>query len=392
MSDAFLYVSNWDEWGGTPGIGLYRFHTSTGELTFVSMLDERLSCGVTCIDYSKNIIYFANEVDHNPDFRSAGGGRIYAFRVDTKTGALTELSHVNTLCPNPCHLSFDRTGKYLLAAHHSDSHAITTCELGTDGKYHAQVKYSDSAIVLFNLLENGAIGDIADVVKHTGSGPSPKQKNPHPHSVSMSPSGKLHGVVDKGNDTIRFYEVKDGQLIQTGEIFHLPSPSAPRYLLFHPTARFFYVNHELSYLIRSFSYTEDGTITAISSVDARPTGFMVAPGAGSTESQGFVITANGSHIYTVLHRPSCISVLKTDQMGGIELQQTVPLPTEWPRGCILSRDERFLIVCSLRGGEIEVFHVQPDGSLVPTGFSAKQPAPSALTLFYPNESSPFSTQ
>lgn len=397
MKKTFLYVSNWSEFGGKPGIGLYEFDSKEGKLIFREMLDEEISCGAVCADKKKGILYFANEVETNPNYRAGGGGRIYAFRINPRNGKLTKINYVDTLCPNPCHLALDQTGQYLLVAHHSSSQTATVVEQKEDGGYQTKIYGSDATVALFSLKKDGALGTLVDLVKHKGSGPSGKQISAHPHSVTRSPSGKLHGVTDKGNDTVRFYSVQEGRLQQCGEAYHLPPGSAPRYLLFHPTAHYFYLNHEIGLQVRSFSYTEEGKICPAAEIDLgskeniwpdiEDVSLMTnrnislenqkRPG----ELQGFCMTKDGNHIYTTSHRPSKVAVLSTDEKGGLKVIQQTEIMAEWPRCCALSPDERFLLVGCLKNGEIFVYRVDEDGKLMANGHSAMQSAPTALTFW-----------
>ncbi|MCD7806992.1 MAG: lactonase family protein [Lachnospiraceae bacterium] len=375
----FMYVSNWDEFGGSPGIGLYQFDQQTGALTFSKMIDESISFGVTCINYSNNTIYFANETEHNPACRAGGGGRVYAFRVNPETGDLAALGYIDTLCPNPCYLELDETGSYLLVANHSAQSFATTVEKDIHGKYYAKVIPSDSAVELISLHTDGSFGEILDVKKHTGDGPSKKQLCAHPHSITRSPSGKLFGVVDKGNDTACFYKIKNGKLELCQKPLQLPTGSGPRYMLYHPREPYFYVNHEICRFVRSYAYTENGDITAVSECSILPDNIPCSP--RGVDMQGFCISKDGRYLYTLVHRPPMISILKLEDKGEMTLLQALAMEREWPRAAAVSPNGRYLVTAALKNGEIDVFRIEENGTLTSTEVCGTQPAPTALTFF-----------
>lgn len=374
----FLYVSNWTHFGGQPGIGVFDFDEETGSLRFIKMANTGLSCGMSLADPENGLLYVANETENNPVFRAGGGGRIYCFSVDPETGTLTESGHVDTLCPNPTYFSLDPSRKWMVAANHSGGNPATVIEHWEDGQYRARLVYSDAAVELFSVKENGVLEALVDVVKHTGNGPGRKQLCAHPHSAVLSPSGKLFAVADKGNDTIRFYQIQGRKLVQKGHTYHLPAGSEARYLLFHPTRPYFYVNHERCNAVRCFRYTEEGEIELQAEIGVFSENIQAGP---KGEGQGFRITQDGKYIYMAYHDPCMIAVFRTEEDGTLTLLQNKMVPVEWLRGLTLSPDERFLVVSGMTDGKILVYQIHEDGLLTDTGITAEQSAPAYLTFY-----------
>ena len=71
--------------------------------------------------------------------------------------------------------------------------------------------------------------------------------------------------------------------------------------------------------------------------------------------------------------------------GSLKLIQNMLLPsgTDWPRGCALSPDGRFLVVTAMRSGQIMTLAVGEDGTLSDTGLSVEQPGAAFITFYQP---------
>lgn len=382
--ELFLYTGNWDHITGSPGIGLYRFSPVSGAVTFLRVLDTELACGSTCLDEERDMLYIANETANLPG-RHGGGGRVMGYRLNRETGELNLVCETPTLCPNPSYISLDRTRRYMVVSNHSAFGVVTTVLQDEDGNYYPQVTYDDATVDLFSVMPNGCVSQLLDVVKHYGAGKRPKQFHPHPHSAVPSPLWDLFAVCDKGNDCVYFYRLdreQDKLILCPDMPYHDIPGSSPRYCAFHPERPFFFCNHEGEHVVHAFSYTEQGELTLKATVDVLPPGWPVVKGT-RYEQQGFQISANGKYLYTLVHGPktSLVSVLRVDEESGdLELIQAFKLQGEWPRGCALSPDGRFLLVGCMMSGTIEVCAVEEKGTLTPVSVCQAQPGLSCLVL------------
>lgn len=82
---------------------------------------------------------------------------------------------------------------------------------------------------------------------------------------------------------------------------------------------------------------------------------------------------NGRFLYDIVRNPDLVCVFRIDEAdGAVTKIQSLPVDDKWPRGCAVSRDGRFLIVCGLQAGRIFVYSVGEDGRLTDTGISLEQ--------------------
>lgn len=389
----FLYVSGWGLHGGAPGLGLFTFNTATGAIEFVKMLNTTASFNCSMVDKEKQILYVCNEEDLYAEM-GYNTGRVYGFKLDPATGETTELFRKETLCPNPSYLNTTADGDYMVVSHHSMFSTATRVEKNAEGKYVPVVDYHDSTVAMFPVKADGTLDDLVDVKKHTFHKPltdfAGKPTVPHPHCVTRSPSGKLLAVCDKGDGCIYLYTLdKENRELKLLSRTPTEEPgSEPRYCAFHPTLPYIYVNHEHTahgkMPVTVFRYTEDGGMTYTGKADCLPEGCVVE--SPHKEQQGFCISKDGRFLYNIVHGLDSVAVFAIDQKtGGITRIQNAPIEGNWPRGCALSPDGRFLLTACLVGGEIAVYKVNEDGTLTFTGHKANMKGCAYFSFFNPNE-------
>ena len=379
----FVYISCWEHLGGAPGIGIYAFDKETGALEPLDVVRKDLSCGTTFVDERRGILYMCIEEEDHPAYRKGGGGRIIAFRPDPETGALTQIDEAATLCPNPTYMCMSADGRYLVVSNHSSHNAVTKVARGEDGKFHNQVVFDDSIIDLFEIHEDGTIGDILDVAYHFGE--SVRRLHPHPHCAVMSPSDSFVVVCDKGNDRIYTYSIdrEREKLCLCGEPFQDISGSSPRYCCFHPTLPYLYVNYEGIEQVGIFRYEETGKLSFVAYVNGVPADCEYPKGKGQS---GILMHPSGKYVYDIFKMTASIAVFRVDEETGLLSQiQYMQSQEERLRAFQLSPDGKFLIATCIKSGGIETFAVGPDGLLSPTGHRQELHGAAYVTFFDPKD-------
>lgn len=379
-----LLVSCWKEHGGAPGMTLLDFDEGSGALRFCGTQYPELSCNCTAFDRERQILYITNELHENPDYPKGGGGLVWAFRYDAASGEFAKLSRVESSCPCPAYLSLDKTKRYLVCANHSSFNAATRAVKGPDGFWHTEVVYDDAFVGLFRLRDDGSIGPLVDVKKHTAYPVEGRGLHAHPHTALMSPDGRFFACCDKGDSHIYFYtlDYEKEELRLCGEPYFDNEGASPRYCAFHPTKPFFFVNHERDMRVSAFRYDEDGNLTKLGSAMALPEELLglsasevreVLHGAACPppedgfwplEQQGFCLSADGRFLYDMLNGADAAAVFAVDQTdGSLRRLQTVPVEGRWVRGGVISPDGRFLLVSALQSGGVSAFPIRGDGTL-----------------------------
>ncbi len=365
-------------------MALLDFDEEGGALRHLDTQFPELSCNCTVFDRERQILYITNELHENPDYPKGGGGLVWAFRYDAQSRCFTPLSRVESSCPCPAYLSLDRTKRYLVCANHSSFNAVTRAVKGPDGFWHTEVIYDDAFVGLFRLKEDGAIGELVDVKKHSAYPAPPHTLHAHPHTALMSPDGKFFACCDKGDSHIYFYtlDYEKEELRLCGEPFHDCEGASPRYCAFHPTKKLFFVNHERDMRVTAFRYDENGALEKLGSAFALPEELLGLPtpavrealhgesalppadGLWPLEQQGFCLSADGRFLYDMLNGADAVAVFAVEkETGALTRLQTVPVEGRWVRGGVLSPDGRFLVVSALQSGGVSVFPICPNGTL-----------------------------
>src|SRR5262249_30588517 len=110
----------------------------------------------------------------------AGTLSSFALQAD---GKLKLLNTVSSRGGGPCHLAFDRLGKWLFTAN-----------------------YNNGSIAGFPVRADGTLGEAASFIQHTGAGVDPvRQKGPHAHSVNFSPDNRYLLAAELGLDLVLVY-------------------------------------------------------------------------------------------------------------------------------------------------------------------------------------------
>lgn len=369
----FMYVSQWALHGGAPGLSLYSFDTETGAIKKLRQIDDSHSFGCSLVDEKRMVLYVCNECDLFPEM-PMNSGRVYCYRIDPSSGDLTELNHKETYCPFASYVNMDPTGQYLMVSNHSWDSFTTTVVKDADGTIRSVMKPNDSLVNLFEINEDGSIGQMVDVRNHGASGDFRisllgRPQIPHPHCVMRSPSGKLYAVCDKGDGHIYLYTIEGEKLKLVNKTLTDTPQSEPRYCVFHPTKPYLYVNHEHTpgdrLTLTTFRYDEAGMLEEVGKLYADVSGHE--PKEAPRQQQGMCISPDGRFVYTQAHGYNLLLVLAVDeQTGALRQIQAVPISSVWPRAVTMSPDGRFLINCCL-GGQITVYTVAPDGTLTDTG-------------------------
>ncbi len=387
----FMYVSQWAFKLGEPGLSLYTFDKETGEITFVRKLNEELSLGCTKVDQQKRKIYLCNECDLFPEV-PYNTGRVYCYDISPDTGNLTLVSRKETYSPFTSYLNTDPEGKYLMVSNHSMNNFTTTVEKDENGTIHPVLHHHDSLMNLFQLNEDGSIGEMVDIAKHEASRKLRfsllgKPVIPHPHSVMRSPSGKLYACCDKGDGHLYLYAIENGKLKRMSCTLTDTPSSEPRHCAFHPSLPYLFVNHEHTpgdqVTLTTFRYDEDGHMEKVHVFHADISNFT--PKEPHRQQQGMCISADGRFVYTQVHGYNLLLTLAVDEHTGALTQiQATQIDGIWPRALNLSPDGRFLVCCCLKG-QITVYKIGPDGMLTATGYHGFTKGAGGVSFFDPNK-------
>jgi 6-phosphogluconolactonase len=242
------------------------------------------------IDAKRPLLFCVNETSN---FGGKPAGAVSSFSIDRDTGKLTLINQQSSLGTDPCHLTLDQTGKFLLAAN-----------------------YSSGSVVVIPVDENGKLGEKTDFVQHTGSGVNKqRQEGPHAHCVTMSPDNKFAFVCDLGIDKVMIYkfDAKNGKLTPNDPAsVSLKSGAGPRHMTFRPDGKFAYVINELDSTVTAYAYDPaKGSLKEIQTIGTLP-GYYDGPNTTAEVT----VHPSGKYLYASNRGHNSVTLFGIDPADG----------------------------------------------------------------------------
>src|SRR3984957_11793471 len=151
----FMYVGTYTQEGSTSkGIYAYRFSAGNAGVTPVGLAAEATNPSFLAVHPNHRFLYAVNEIGN---YKGQKSGAVSAFAIDQATGKLTFLNQVASGGADPCYITVDKTGKFVLVAN-----------------------YTGGSIAAFPILEDGHLGEASAFIQHSGKGINPeRQEGPH---------------------------------------------------------------------------------------------------------------------------------------------------------------------------------------------------------------------
>jgi len=291
--------------------------------------------------------------DETPD------GSLAAFRLDLAAQRLAPLGSIATEGDFPCHITFDRTGRFAFvsnfgrrAAAAPSAQSVAVVPLGGDGRPLRAVS----------------------AVRHAGSGPAqPYQDGPHAHCAMVSPDNRFVLVADFGIDAIVSYcfDTATGHLGPTAGTCRMPPGSAPRTLVFSPDGAKVYASLELASALAWLTFDPaTGALTLGGTSSTLPSG-----AAGPNYPAELRLSPDGRFAYLGNRGHDSIAVFALDDATP-RLLACHPTGGSWPRCLALTPDGGHLVVANQKTGDIRLFAIDPASGLLAGGSEiARAPSP-----------------
>jgi len=346
------------------GVYALDFDSRTGKLSLVGLAAESPDPSWVVIHPSGKYAYAANEAGKQ--------SAISAFSIDSSSGKLTLLNKLPAQGEDPCHLSFDESGKFLFVAN-----------------------YTSGNVVVFPFLPDGRLGEHTSAVNNTGTlGPNKeRQEAPHAHWIASPWHDQNFLVADLGLDRVLFYDFSpsNGKLKPHAPSAGPKGPFAQNSLELKPGAgprhvasgkfpvhrHFVYVLGEIDSTVSVFAESKEGIYSLVQNVSTLPSGF-----SGRNEPAEITIHPTGKWLFTSNRGHDSIAVFKVDTSSGM-LSPAGIFPTggKEPRHFALDPTGQFLLAENENSNNIVVFRIdQTTGALSEVSRLEGIPSPVCLTF------------
>jgi len=339
-----FYVGTYTEEGSkSKGIYAFRYDAVTSEITPLGLAAETTNPSWVTLHPNGRFLYAVNEVGN---YKGPNSGGVSAFSVDRATGKLTFLNEVATRGADPCYVTIDQTGKYVLLAN-----------------------YTGGSVAVFPILADGKLGDASAFVQHTGKGTNPeRQEGPHAHSIDLSPDNRFAMVDDLGLDELLVYKFDSakGSLTPNDPPFaKLDAGAGPRHFVLRPDGKFAYVVAEMGHTVTVFSNdAANGKLQPIQTVPTLPKDFN-----GRNDDAEIRVHPSGKFLYASNRGDESIAIYAIDQAKGTLTQVAIThTGGKEPRNFEIDPTGTLLFAANQKSDNIVVFRIdQKTGQLTPTG-------------------------
>jgi 6-phosphogluconolactonase len=349
QGDWTLYVGTYTK-AQSKGIYAYKFQSSTGKLTPIGLAGESSNPSFLAVHPSQRFLYAANENN---------AGMVSAFAIDPATASLKLLNSVSSKGSGPCHVSVDKTGKWLFVAN-----------------------YNNGIAAAYPIHEDGSLGEATATFQHAGkSVNAQRQSGPHAHVAAISPDNRFVWVADLGLDEVRSYRIdpaKGGMTPNDPPFAKVEPGFGPRHVVFRADSKFAYVMSEMSAAVTVFAYdAAKGTMQQVQVISTLPDGYT-----GAKAGAEIAITPNSKFLYASNRGHDSIAIFKVDAAKGtLTAGGTVPTQGKTPRNFAIDPTGNYLLAANQDSNSIVVFKIdQQTGGLTPTGQTLEIGSPVSLVF------------
>jgi 6-phosphogluconolactonase len=347
----FLYVGTYTN-TGSKGIYVYRYDSNSGKVTPLGLAIETENPSFLVADSAGKHLYAVNETTK---YQGEASGAVTAFSIDRKNGKLTSLNQVASRGADPCHISFDRSGKYVLVAN-----------------------YTGGNVAVFPLSSDGRIGEASSVINDEGAiGPKKdRQEKAHAHWIEASAGNRFAYVSDLGLDRVLIYkfDARKGALTrgEPAELFSaaVAPGTGPRHVALSADGNFMYVLGELDSTVTVFANDGKENYRSIQKISALPAEFF-----GQNDAAEIAMHPSGKFLYSSNRGDESIALFVIDRPSGkLTFVERVPSGGKTPRNFAIDPKGTHLLVANQDSGNIiELAIDRKTGRLKTTGEIAQVP-------------------
>ena len=336
----YLFIGTYSE-NGSKGIYIYKMDTVTGILSFINSTQTQ-NPSYLCLHPNKKWLYAVGEQDN---------GTVSSFSFDSAQKKLTIINTVSSKGKAPCFVSIDKTGKYVMAAN-----------------------YSSGNITLFPINSDGSLKAASSVIQHTGKSiDASRQAGPNAHMIAQEAQNKIVYASDLGIDKLMAYNIDtiNQKFISTGLNTSITPGSGPRHFVGHKKLQVMYVLSEMKGTIGAFNVNqENGKLTLFQTIMNMKDGDKRYPGSADIH-----ISPNGKYLYASNRGDvNTIGMYTIDQNNGtLTLIGFVSTKGSSPRNFVISPSGKYLLIANQNTGNVVVFEIDANGSLIDKNIEIKVP-------------------
>jgi len=257
----YAYVANYN----SKSVSAYSINVETGELTSINTYTTLFYAMHLTTDPSNKFLYVACTAA----VPTPTAGYVYAYSINSSTGALTEINHYSTGASSQS-VKVDPEGKYLYVANGGSSWP------------------EDKTVHVYTINQDGSLTLKTTITTGTGSGTG-IGSGAGPCSIAINPVNKFLYILESYGLDIKAYTIGDGTYGSIGTYSASPGPNGsnyPRTMVVDSNGKYFYSVHQGAGGI--YAYAINGTTGALENLVTYP---------GAANLNGITINPRGNFAY-----------------------------------------------------------------------------------------------
>jgi len=256
--------------------------------------------------------------------------KLASFKIDSRTGSLTTTGTAD-LNSDPCHISVDNTGRYLLSAY-----------------------YAAGQIAVHPINDDGAIGSVEIERINT-------RHRAHCAITDDTNQFVFLPHVDDSNAIFQYkFDAKNGSLTpNTPPIIEPPPGNGPRHYAYHPNNKFVYFDNEQGCSVTAYRLDPDkGTLSPFQNISTLPENW-----SGENSCAQIHMTSSGNFLYATNRGHDSVAIFAVSSTTGMlkPLGQHQTLHT--PRAFAIDPTDHFMLVGGLDDGLLATYRIEQSGQL-----------------------------
>ena len=354
----FLYVGTFSD-RGDAGLQVLRYDRNAAELQWVQTITDRSDPGFQALHPNQKILYSVSRDSFSSE-SAVETETVSAYSINKTNGKLTLLNELPIQGQGSAHVSVDPQGEFIYVSN-----------------------YRSGNLNMLSINKDGRLGELTDVIQHTGSSVHPRQEAPHVHAADPSPDGRFLYVSDLGLDKIMIYTIDraNKKLVPSRTPFVKTKPAAgPRHFTFHPDGQFAYSLEELSSTITVYEVNqEQGGLKSIQRIAMLPPDFE-----GANKAADIHISPDGRFLYASNRGHQSLAIYHIEaSTAKLRLVGHEPTRGDHPRNFMIDGRGKYLFVANMNSDSIVIFkRDQETGLLKYTGKEMAISMPVCLTQVF----------
>jgi 6-phosphogluconolactonase (cycloisomerase 2 family) len=328
------------------GEGVYRFklNNKTGALTDRTLVSQLPNQSQLVVGHDGKTLYIGNEIDN---YNGGKHGAVAAYHINAQDGSLSLIDQVDSQGAGPVYLSLTPQGDHLLVANYI-SGAVASFPIDASGKLgEASSSQQDS----------GPAGAGKPAAAVEGSFAISDHNGPHAHMVAADPSGKFVFSTDLGLDRIYQWKLNNATgALEANDPPFINASSAgagPRHFVFHPNGNVVFLINEEASVLTSYRFDRvKGTLTQLHTLSSLPANFK-----GTNFAAGIVLSKDGRHLYIANRLHNSIAQVDVTGAGAMTWVGETWTRGDYPRTLTLSPDGKYIFAMNQRSDNITRFSV-----------------------------------